>query len=126
MPTLLADDGERAEDAAATASLDEPASLAIASTRPPTTPKAPPTGILLLLPVAVPVVPASILAPALAAGDDTDEEAPPTGTVAKGVSSLVELVRITDCEVDAEAAAPLVAVVVVMPRGCAVMCCDRY
>jgi hypothetical protein len=117
---LLADDGERA-------ALAEPASLAIASTRPPTTPKAPPTGILLLLLVSVPVVPVSIpvRVPAHAAGDDTDEEAPPTGTVARGVSSLVELVRITDCEVDAEAAAPLV-VVVVMPRGCAVMCCDRY
>ena len=111
MPTLLAD------DAAA-----EPASLAIASTRPPTTPKAPPMGILLLLPVAVLVVPVPAFA---AAGDDTDEEAPPTGTVAKGVSPLVELVRITDWEVGAEAAAPLV-VVVVMPRGCVVVCHDRY
>ena len=100
MPTLLA-------DAAAAASLAEPASLAIASTRPLTTSKAPPTGILLLLLLVA------------------DEEAPPTGTVARGVSSVVEfLVRITDCEVGAEAAAPLV-VVLVMPR-IVVMCCDRY
>ena len=102
MPTLLADDGERADDDAAAASLAEPASLAIASTRPPTTPKAPPTGIPLLLHVLV-----------------ADEEAPPTGTVARGVSPLVELVRITEVDAEAEAAAPCPLVVeLVMPMMC--------
>ena len=64
----------------------------MASTSPPTIPNAPPTGILVLL------LAADWSAVAVAA-DDTDGEPPiPIGTVARGVSSPVEVDRITEVE----------------------------